>query len=174
MTWYPSATSICSSVSYNKPGIKYVTSGVIWHVLVNCKLSPKLLLWHLSLSDIHAIDAYIFLSLLFQPMLHYFYDAWLSLSLKRTCFLCFSFYLGGLGNFTIRWSSDQHLKHLQGVRSVRLFSGSPAAWYFFLILSDTFETFFWIMVVTSTKSALFLGKIYSLNIFTTTWASVKI
>ena len=47
VTWCPSATSMNLSVSYNDPGMKSVTSGVIWHVapeskiqLVNCELSP--------------------------------------------------------------------------------------------------------------------------------------
>ena len=47
VTWCPSATSMNLSVSTNYPGMKSVTSGVIWHVapeskiqLVNCELSP--------------------------------------------------------------------------------------------------------------------------------------
>ena len=47
VTLCPSETSMDLSVSSNDTGIKFVTSGVIWHVapeskiqLVNCKLSP--------------------------------------------------------------------------------------------------------------------------------------
>ena len=49
--WCSSTTLICSYVSYNGPGFKSETCGVIWHVdpepkmqLVNWKLSPKSLL----------------------------------------------------------------------------------------------------------------------------------
>ena len=179
VTWCPSETSICLYVSYKKPGIKTETSGIIWHFypeskiqLVNWKLSPKCLLGNLSLSDIHAIYAYIFWSLLFCQFSGYFSDAWSPLSLKCTCFRRFSFYLGGFIHFAIRWSSDPNLKHLGGVHSIRLFSESPASQDFslsFLI----FWIFFCIMVGTSTKSALFLDKICSLTIFTATLDSVK-
>ena len=47
VTWCLSATSMNLSVSSNDPGMKSVTSGVIWKVaheskiqLVNCELSP--------------------------------------------------------------------------------------------------------------------------------------
>ena len=47
VTWCLSANSINLSVSSNDPGMKSVTSGVIWQVapeskiqLVNCELSP--------------------------------------------------------------------------------------------------------------------------------------
>ena len=93
VTWCPSSISICLSVSSNKFGIKSETCGVIWHIspeskiqLVYCELSPKFLLEHSSLSDIRAIDSYIFRSSFFSLLSHYFYDARLPLSLKRTCF----------------------------------------------------------------------------------------
>ena len=118
VTWCPSATSICLSVSSNVPGIKYETSGVMWHVapeskiqLVNYELSPKFPLRHSSLPYIRAIDAYISWSMLFLLLLH----ARLTFSLKRTCFRRFSFYFDGFGNFAIRWSSDPHLQHFRGV-----------------------------------------------------------
>ena len=121
---------ICLSVSSNEPGIKYETSGVMWHVdleskiqLVNCKLSPKFPLGKFSLSDIIAIDASIFWSLLFSPLYH----ARFTFSLKRTFFCLFVLSFGGFRNFEIRLSSDLHLKHFRGVRYVRLLSESPAA-----------------------------------------------
>ena len=117
-------------VSSIEPGMKSETSGVIWHVdpestiqLVNCELSPKFLLRHSSLTDICAIDAYIFWSLIFLSLLH----SWLRFSIKHTCFCCFSLSFGGFGYFAIRWSSDPHLKHFWGVRSVHLLSELPAA-----------------------------------------------
>ena len=65
------------SVSSNKTVVESETSGVMWHVapeskiqLVNYELSPKFPPGHLSLPDIHAIDAYIFWSLLFLTFLH--------------------------------------------------------------------------------------------------------
>ena len=180
MKWCPSATSIYLSVSSNEPGIKPKICGVIWHIapeskiqLVNCKLSPKYLLELLSLSDIRSINAYIFWSLLLSPLLHYFCDAWLHLSLKRICFCHFSLYLGGFGNLAIRGSSDPHLKHLRGVHSVRLLSETPATRSFsfsFLILL----VFKYIMIGTSKIISLCLDKIWSLAIFTTTWTAVKI
>ena len=108
VTWCTLATSMCSSVSYNKPGIKPETYDVMWHVypeskiqLVNCEMSPKCLLGHLSLSDIHATDLYIFWSLIFLLLSH----APLTFSLKRTWFSCFYFYFGWFGHFGIWWSS---------------------------------------------------------------------
>ena len=65
VTWCPSATSMNLSVSYNDPGMKSVTSGVIWQVspeskiqLVDCELSPSSLFLLTSSFDIRAIDAY--------------------------------------------------------------------------------------------------------------------
>ena len=37
VTWCPSVTSMCLSVSYNEPGIKYKISGVMWHVAPESK-----------------------------------------------------------------------------------------------------------------------------------------
>ena len=61
----------------------------MWHVateskiqLVNCELSPIFSLGHSLLTDMRAIYAYIFWSLLFSPLSH----AQLTFSLKRTCF----------------------------------------------------------------------------------------
>ena len=123
VTWCPSATSMYLSISYNVPGIKSVTSGVIWHVapeykiqLVNCELSPYFTLLRSSSLDIRAIYAYILWWSLSSPLLH----AQLPFSLKHTCFLCFSLYFGGLVHFAIMRSSDPHLKHFQGGRSVCL------------------------------------------------------
>ena len=60
------------SVSYNDPGMKSETSGVMWHVapeskirLVNFELSPYFSRERSSLLDICAIDAYILWSSLF-------------------------------------------------------------------------------------------------------------
>ena len=60
------------SVSSNENGIKSETSGIMWKVapesriqLVNCELSAKFPLVHLSLPDMRAIDAYIFWSLIY-------------------------------------------------------------------------------------------------------------
>ena len=130
VTWCLSKTPMCLFVYYNEPGIKSETSGVMWLVapeskiqLVNCKLSPTFPLGNSKLPDIRAIYTYIFWSPLFLP----FWHARLTFSLKRTCFWCFSYYFGGFRHFAMRWSIDPHLKHFQGVRSVRLFSESPAA-----------------------------------------------
>ena len=130
VTWCPSAISMCLSVFSNEPGIKYETYGVMWHIateskiqLVNCELSPNFPLGHSSLPDIRAIGSYIFWSLLFSPLLY----TRLTFSLKRTFFRRFSFSFGGFGHFSIRLSSDPHLNHFQGVRSVHLLSESPAA-----------------------------------------------
>ena len=78
----------------NEPGIKSETSGVMWHVapeskiqLINCELSAKFPLGNLSLSDIRAIDAYIFWSVLFLALLY----ARLHFSFKRTCFRHFHY-----------------------------------------------------------------------------------
>ena len=67
VTRCPSATSIYLSVSYNDPGIKSETYGVIWHIdpeskiqLVNWELTPKSLLELLWSPDVHSIDAYIY------------------------------------------------------------------------------------------------------------------
>ena len=116
VTWCPYETSMCLSVSSNEPGIKSETCGVIWNVdpeskiqLVNCKLSLKSLLERSSLSDMRAIFAYIFWSLSFLSLLHYFCDAQFPLSLKRTCFCRSSLSLGGFGNFAMTWSTDPHL-----------------------------------------------------------------
>ena len=129
MTWCPSVTSICLSVSSNKHGIKPETCGTIWHVdteskiqSVNYKLSPKYLLGIFSLPDIRAIYAYIFWSFLLSHLSKYFWDAQLPLLLKRTYFCSFSFYLCDFWNFTIRWCSNPHLKYLQRMHSVRLWS----------------------------------------------------
>ena len=118
------------SVSSNGHGIKSETSSILWHVtpeskiqLVNYKLSPKFPLGNSSLPDMRAIDAYIFCSLLFLLLLH----ARLPFSLKLTCFRRFLSCFCGFGHFVIRWSSDPHLKHFWGVRSVRVLSKTPAA-----------------------------------------------
>ena len=96
VTWCPSTTLICSSVFFYRSEVKSETCGVRWHValeskiqLVNCELSPTLLLGHSSLSDIGAIDAYIFWSLLFLLMSHFFCDEWLPFSLECSLFCCF-------------------------------------------------------------------------------------
>ena len=138
--------NIFLSVSFNVPGMKYETSGVIWHVapeskiqLVNCKLSPYFSLLRSSLLYIRAIDMYILWSSLILPLLH----AGLTFSLKSTCFHCFSFYFSGLGNFAIIWSSDPHLKHFRGGRSVFLLDETSTAWalsFSFLILLKHFTT----------------------------------
>ena len=47
-------------------------------------------------------------------------------SLKQTLFCCLSLSLGGFRTLAIRWSTDLHLKHLQGGCSVCCLSKSPA------------------------------------------------
>ena len=136
--------------------------------LVHCKLSPKFPLGHLSLPYIYAVDAYIFWSLLFLLFLH----ARLPFSLKRTCFHCFSFSFGGFGNFEIRLSSDPHLKHFRGVRSVRLLSESPNARAFSFSCMILLNNFSAEWLAPTQKNALFLENICSLTISTTTWAAV--
>ena len=130
VTWCTSATPMYISVSYNDPGMKYETDGVMWHVapeykiqLVYCQLSPYFSLFRSSLLDIRAIDAYILWSSLFSSLLH----ARLPFSSKRTCLCRFSLSFGGLGHFTIIWSSDPHLKHFRGGRSEFLLDETPTA-----------------------------------------------
>ena len=138
--------------------------------MVNCELSPKFTQGHSPLLDIHAIDAYIFWSLLFF-MLPY---ARLPFSFKRTCFHCFWLSFGGLVHFAIRWSWDPHLKHFPGVRSVHLLSEVPAARAFPLsclillkhfsaewLLSPLKVHFFW----TVFSISLFLPKPQLISIF---------
>ena len=114
VTWCPSATSMNLSVSSNDPGIKSVTSGVIWHFapeskiqLFNFKLLPYFPLLCSSSLDIYAIYAYILWSSSSSLLLH----ARLTFSLERAELRLFSSSFGGLGHFAIMWSSDQHLKH---------------------------------------------------------------
>ena len=131
--------------------------------LVNWKLSPKLLLGHSSLSDIRAIDAYIYWSMLFLLLPHSFYDARLPFSLKRTWFFRFSFYLGGLVHFAIMWSLDSSLKHLQGGAFHTTVFQITSHTSVLLLLSDYFEPFFWRMVSNSTKGLVW--KIFALTLF---------
>ena len=145
VTWCPFATSMYLSVYSNDPGMKSETSGVMWHVapeskiqLVNCELSPYFSLLHSSLLDIRSIDMYILWSLLFSPLLH----AGLKISLKYTCLRCFSLYFGGLGHFSIMWSSDPHPKNFRGGRSVFLLDETSTAQdfsFYFLILLKHFS-----------------------------------
>ena len=121
------------SVSSNEPIMKSESSGVVCHVapepkiqLVNCKLSQKISLLHSSLTYIRSINAYIFWSLRFLPLLL----ARLPFSLKSTCFCCFLLSLGGFGHFAIRWSSYPYLKHFWGVSYVCLLSAASTAWAF--------------------------------------------
>ena len=148
VTWCPSVTSICLSISSNKHGIKPETCGTIWHVdteskiqSVNYKLSPKYLLGIFSLPDIRAIDAYIFWSLLFLPFSNYFCDARLPLSLKRTGFCHFSLYLGGFGHLTIRRYLDLHLKNFSRFTFSLLLVQITGRTSFLLLLYDLFERF---------------------------------
>ena len=146
VTWCSSATSIYLSLSLNDPGMKSITSGVIWHVapeskiqLVNCELSPYFTLLCSSSLDIRAIDAYILWSLLSFPLLH----ARLPFSFKRTFFRRFSLSFGSLGHFAIMWSSDPHLKHFRGGRSEFLLGETSTARdfsFYFLILLKHFST----------------------------------
>ena len=145
VTWCPSATSMYLSVSYNDTGMKSEIYGVMWYVvpkskihLVNCELSPYFSLERSSLLDICSIDAYILRSSLFLLLLH----ARLPFSLKRTCLRRFSLSVGGLGHFAIMWSSDPHLKHFWGGRSVCLLdekSTARAFSFYFLILLKHFS-----------------------------------
>ena len=90
----------------------------------------------------HTWDRCIYLLfIIISPLTYSFCDARLPILLKHNWFCRFSFSLGGFGHFLIRWSSDPHLKHLQGVCFVRLLSDSPAArdFYFtFLIILKQF------------------------------------
>ena len=136
----------CVYVSSNHPGMKSVTSGVIWHVdlgskiqLVNCELSPYFSLERSSSLDIRDIDAYILWSSLFSPLSH----ARSPFSLRRTCLRRFSLSFGGLGNFAIMWSSDPHLKHFRGGHSEFLLDETSTARSFsfsFLILLKHFTS----------------------------------
>ena len=77
----------------------------MWHVapeskiqLVKWELSPKFPLGYSLFTDMRAIDAYIFWSLLFLLLSH----ALLTLSLKRTYFCRFSLSSGAYGHVVIR------------------------------------------------------------------------
>ena len=94
----------------------------------------------------------------------FFYDAWLLLSLKRTCFCCFSLSLGGLGHLSIRWSSYLYLKHLWGVRSVRRFSESSAAQYFYFYFLIVLEHFS-VEWLAPPQKVYFVWKRFSLSLF---------
>ena len=60
--------------------------------------------------------------------------------MKQTFFCRFLLSLGGFRNLATRLSIDPHLKILQGVRSVRCLSESPAARDFSLILFNPLKT----------------------------------
>ena len=95
-------------------------------------------------------------------------------SFKHTYFHCLFFLFGGFGNFAIMWSSDPHLKHFQGVYSVCLLSGSPAAQalsFSYLIVLNHFSAE-WLVppqkvhfVWTACALSLFLPKSELLSIF---------
>ena len=138
--------------------------------MVNCKISPKFSLVHLSLPDIHAIDAYIFWSLLFSPLSH----ARLPFLLQRTCLRRFFVIFWWLGTFCdnviFRYTSKAFPRstfHMSIGWNINRAS-------FLLFLSYPFEAFFHSMIVTSTKCALFLNSMSSFTITTWTWAAVKI
>ena len=105
--------------------------------LVKCELSPYFSLLRLPLLDIRAIYAYILWLSLFSLLSH----TRLPFSLKRTCLRLFSLSFGGLGYFVIMLSSDPHLKHFWGGRSVFLLdetSTARAFFFYFLILLKHF------------------------------------
>ena len=178
VTWCPSADSICLSISSNDPGIKSETYGVTWHValeskiqLVNCELSQKFLLGHLSLPYIRAIDTYIFCSLLFFPLSH---AKW-PFSFKLICFRRFLFSFGGFFEILQLGDLEIHiLKHFWCIRSVCLFLEWPAARAFSfscLVLLKHFSAE-WLtppqkvhFVWTSCALSLFLPKPELLSIF---------
>ena len=145
VTWCPSATSMYLSVYFNDTGMKYKTSGVMWHnapkykiQLVNYELSPYFPLLRSSLLVIRAIDAYILWSSLFVPFSH----ARLTFLLKYTCLRRLLLSFSGLGHFAIMWSSYPHLKHFRGGSSVFLFDETSTARAFsfsFLILLKHFS-----------------------------------
>ena len=148
----------------------------MWHVaqeskiqLLNYKMSSKFPLEHFSLSDIHAIDAYIFWSLLFLPL----FQEKLTFSLKRTWFRHFSLSFWWLwtfcNNVIFRSASKtfaRRMFHLSVVRITSRMRFYFSFWFFWIFLCR--------VISTSTKSALCLDKICSLTIYTTTWASIKI
>ena len=138
--------------------------------LVNCELSPKFPLGHLSLLDMHVIYAYIFWSLLFMFLL----SERLPCSLNCTCFHHFSLYFGVFGHFSIRWSSDQHLKHFRDVCSVLLFSEWLVTRDFYFSCLILLNFVFCRVISNSTKRALFLSIVCSLTISPKTWAAIKI
>ena len=93
VTWCTSATSICLSVFYNKPGIKSEICGVIWHVAPESTIQLVTKIPTRTLIIIRHtchICIYILVIIIFL-LLHYFCDARLPLSLKYTCFCRFSF-----------------------------------------------------------------------------------
>ena len=84
--------------------------------------------------DRHLCCIYIYLAV---TIIFTFVACTITFSLKRTCFSCFLLSFGGLGHFAIMWSSDPHLKHFLGVRSIFLLdetSSARALYFSFLIL----------------------------------------
>ena len=175
-----SAISICVSVSSFNPGIKSGTSGITWHIAPESKiqlfyygLSPKFLLGNSSLSDIRSIDAHIFWSLLFFPLLHFFLRCTITSFIKTYSLSPFIVFFGWLQKFCNQIIFRSASKILWCVISVRLLSESLATRAFsvyFLILLKTIYR----MVSTTTKSENFPDKICSLTIFIITWDAVKI
>ena len=121
LTNWPYETSIYLSVSTNEPSIKYEISSVMWEVspkykiqLVSCDLSSQYLLGVSALEYICAIDGYTFCELLsyvvFSDVLSIFVNiyAWvIFFSIFQQTFLS---EVSGFRKFTIKWSSDPHLK----------------------------------------------------------------
>ena len=117
------------SVSTNKPGIKSEISGIMWQVapeskiqLVSCDMSPWFLLGFSVLEDICVIFTYIFYdslsSVLFSDVLYIFVN-------MHTQFLGFYMFkwiflseVSSFGNYSMKRSSDPHLKHIFGLLTV--------------------------------------------------------
>ena len=167
MTLCLSVTSICLSVSSSKPGIKYEFYAIMWHIapeskiqLVNCELSTKFPLEYSLLPDILAIDAYIFLSLLFSIFLY----AQFPFLFKGTCFLCISLSFGGFEHFAMMWSSDPHLKSF----TRRVFYTS-VVWMTsrtkcFSLLSDYLD-FFSVELLASPPKVHFAWTVFAISLF---------
>ena len=118
--------------------------------MVNCKLSPKFPLVHSLLTDISAIDAYIFWSLLFLPLSH----ERLPFSLKRTWFfpflILFRWLLTFRNQMIFRSTSETFPRCTFRTSVLRITSRT----LFFLFLSDPLKNIFRRMIRSSSKIAL--------------------
>ena len=91
--------------------------------LVSCKMSPYFLLGISALVDTRTIDVYIFCdslpSVLFCDVLFILFDLYarvLGFSVFQWKFLS---RVSSFGQFSMKWSSDTHLKHVFGFQKLR-------------------------------------------------------